>query len=966
MQRYSFLQGPVVAEDSELLHFLQELGAQKPQLIPEAVRNTLGGFLPQSLDAGLPQRFSPVAVRYAPMYLNKQVEGAENMKPFSAICVTGNVTLPDGRIAKFYHGSLFSRDELLAGGEHNYLDGIFSLQRTTCDDILQALDTDGKHLLARAAKVDKTYPIADGRERNAVCYAAAALYTGRSVALRVEDRGDFNERAWSLARQVYALLHPQLAAAVGFSIYDEPEQIRPIARETAIRLFLVSPEYSLEKLAEEADVVVDAASGETLGAATDPNVERSAFYWAKLPWQERQPVMKALFDGVELFGNGKPFFLLTKEYSKDSAHSFFKKPEQLGQIGSLEELRALVDKYPGLRQYPWLREKFIAMVPQLLQPGLTLETMAADTYLAAGKDEASRKQAESLVTFAASLGGKVSVEALSALGESARAQMDSRLAEAEKKRADETAALSEQLKAAKSAADSAQKKYQKKSGEDQAAHKSQQEALQKRIKELEAQLEKAKKDAAEQAKKARAEGAAAGAATAAVGAAAVDTSALQTELDSTKKELKQLMDVIKRRNDERLQQENKIRSLKQELQQAQRRRAEYEEGGATAKEAEQMRGEIKSAKAEAEKQKKAAQDAQRQLEETEKELSEAKKAKSAALNDLDVARRENSTLKESVTKLTKKSKRKFGARLFGFILGVIVVGAVTVYAHMGFPNWPLEAEPSWPLSINSQFFTGEEGFADKRAGQDVKPYFRLSGQGNWTQQEIAQLLQAVPGISDVFCGSRLSEVEDYVKPLEDIDGYTPTAVIFPSMALEDTDIFDHIVLLRKDADHKQDMEDNQEGKDLLRSGEKLGYQVMTLAGDYVLAVKGGGGTMRLSMNLLDRLERNVTAHPYLGISLQGRRTDINGFLREMTGDVMWWKHANDICIDVNQDGITPMGEVLDWGLDMEAAMRIVSRDWAVYMFVTGGDEAMTETLKAFAGEGNYREIADVVMIRIFN
>lgn len=485
MDRYSFLFGATtlanntnqfssMGESAGLAPFLQELGANNPSLVTERVREILGGIDTQQMDMlsdySMHPHLLPLTVRYAPMYLNKLPDMPAQLKSFCAMCVSGFDNRMSGRSGKYIHSHVLSRESILGDGKYTYLDHIFGTHRTTWSEVFDHNDRSKDYFVDCDREPARVEPELDERDLDLVIYAAAALYADLSVIIRVDNRTGFNDRAWNLAMQVYSLLHPKMAAEVGFSIYDKPFRIAALKKDTAVRLFLVSPEYTLEDLAGSADVVMDAASGEIRSEKELPkDLLKAVTYWSKRSWKMRSAVMPALLEQVPLFQEGKPFAEATAAYAQDPFLAWRKAPQEKGSIDSLEALRALYERFPLCQKVPYVHDLFVNMVPRLLKAPATIETLGAEAYarMAYAADAAERKQASQDFDFACRMGLKTTKSATKATGDAvavkekeacsvqirqAEAARDAAIADKDAAVARATAAAAEEVRQTKAAA----------------------------------------------------------------------------------------------------------------------------------------------------------------------------------------------------------------------------------------------------------------------------------------------------------------------------------------------------------------------------------------------------------------------------------------------------------------------------------------------------------------------------------
>ena len=427
MKRYSYLYGTTwvsekaalesgarghianVGESEKLRPFLLKQGAADAALVMTTVQNMLGGIVMHGMHKeNLPQ-VSPMSVRFAPMYLHRREDMPNNMKPLNAICISGFENRDNNRNGTYSHTVFMPLADLRGDEQFNYLDVLFGTHRTTWQDMLDHVMSKDDFFIDCDAMPVKVTPILDERDMKQVIYAAAALYAGRSVIIRAENRYEFNDRAWNILTQIFSLLNPHILAEVGFSTYDTPDRIRQLVKDTGIRLFVTTQDKSPEELLSCADIVIDMESADIYGeesVAPPAQVLEAVQYWYGLPWDARRNILDAQMKDVMLFQNGIPFAEATAAFAADPFHQWCNDESVEGTVTSLAQLQEIYRSFPICAKIPMMHELFAARVPELLPENVTLSDLAAKTYDAyrhAKKAEEKEKH-QALYEFALELG----------------------------------------------------------------------------------------------------------------------------------------------------------------------------------------------------------------------------------------------------------------------------------------------------------------------------------------------------------------------------------------------------------------------------------------------------------------------------------------------------------------------------------------------------------------------------------
>ena len=247
MERYGYIYGTdSVGEYSEIAtspgirDFVQKQGTPFPMDALDQMLKILGGyeFLPGFENQ--PDKCKPVAVRYAPVKMAGLYDMPVDMKPVYALCVSG-MELRMG-YKKMGYDALVTMDYegLLKDEEHSYLDQIFGtylLSSKEADELRR--NGKGVNPSLPPERVAVNFRKEDA---GAVMKIVCAVISGKRVVIRLEKGYVFNQRAFEILTQVYAMLYPRLAVEVGFATYQNPATTKELATTADTRIFVIPGE----------------------------------------------------------------------------------------------------------------------------------------------------------------------------------------------------------------------------------------------------------------------------------------------------------------------------------------------------------------------------------------------------------------------------------------------------------------------------------------------------------------------------------------------------------------------------------------------------------------------------------------------------------------------------------------------------------------------------------------------------
>ena len=268
MERYSYLWGTQgknyceLGSSPKIANMLRGLGTTNPEMALDELRQMFFGFhiLPGYAD----QKNPPLAIRYAPVYLNKRPFYALRlMQPFAVLCVNGLEHTASERESIYSFLTLMRLEDLLGSSEYSWMDQIFGSHFLTMKEEeahkLKTRPIDFEQepepvVLPDFTTEDKKPAGPEGYSAKDTAIAIRCVWelyksVGRRVVIRLERGADFNSRALALLKAVYSLLPARMAAETGFATYERPENIIDLVKELNTRIFILPAECHVDRAA---------------------------------------------------------------------------------------------------------------------------------------------------------------------------------------------------------------------------------------------------------------------------------------------------------------------------------------------------------------------------------------------------------------------------------------------------------------------------------------------------------------------------------------------------------------------------------------------------------------------------------------------------------------------------------------------------------------------------------------------
>ena len=245
MERYSTLwgteqSGPYrrLGTSKRLGNFLtQKIGAANIKDVVELTEKLVTGItmLPGYENETLINK--PLAVVYAPLYLEKKPGMTKGMKGFCALGISGQEHRDGMRVSTFSHTWFFPREDMLAEGEFNYLDLLMGTRLTNNQDV--ALHREGSLEINMEQLPQKVQPVLVKKDMTVVLSTIDALYQKKNVVLVLENGVNFNSRSMALLTQIYSMMQPVMATETGFATYQSQKRILELSADTNVQIYLV-------------------------------------------------------------------------------------------------------------------------------------------------------------------------------------------------------------------------------------------------------------------------------------------------------------------------------------------------------------------------------------------------------------------------------------------------------------------------------------------------------------------------------------------------------------------------------------------------------------------------------------------------------------------------------------------------------------------------------------------------------
>lgn len=374
-----------LAASEGLAPFLTKIHAVNPGVTMNVVRDLLKGF--KELEGYRQQPWSnmPLALRYAPMHLYKREDMPKNMDPFCALSISGAENRA-GRFSEYTQTILLGREEMhhtvecQVDGIHrsfNYLDQIFGTHMLTAQEV------EGLRMGARTVNCDappvKVAPVMRPQDHRIILQTVKAIYEDRSVVIRLEKDCCFNARAKELLIQIYSMLQPRLATEIGFAAYHVPDDVFRQIKQTSMRIFILPAGCALDNVGDSKTLILDLTEPSKL-----PHLEKSELIkwlerWYLLSWERRQQAMEVLFaDTATNFFDEELFIHRSTEFFMDPFFVWAQSKEGRGTISTIDQLKELYDSFPICARIPWVKDRFVCRIPELLTKGVKLDKLCAE------------------------------------------------------------------------------------------------------------------------------------------------------------------------------------------------------------------------------------------------------------------------------------------------------------------------------------------------------------------------------------------------------------------------------------------------------------------------------------------------------------------------------------------------------------------------------------------------------------
>lgn len=409
MERYSTLwgteqSGPYrrLGTSKRLGNFLtQKIGAANIKDVVELTEKLVTGIamLPGYENETLINK--PLAVVYAPLYLEKKPGMTKGMKGFCALGISGLEHRDGMRESAFSHTWFFPREDMLAEGEFNYLDLLMGTRLTNNQDV--ALHREGSLEINMEQLPQKVQPVLVKKDMTVVLSAIDALYQKKNVVLVLENGVNFNSRSMALLTQIYSMMQPVMATETGFATYQSQKRILELSADTNVQIYLVPAGSDLSGLPASKFEILNVAGG---APAQRTPVTETLTMWLKLDWKSRSRAMMHLFKDSSDYTNADQFVKLSREFiaQAQDLSAWASDTTKHKTITSLAELKAEDKTETSWKLVPWAKETFEKKIPALLKD-TTVESLNARSIAAFyeynGADAELKKRSAGTVNQAA-------------------------------------------------------------------------------------------------------------------------------------------------------------------------------------------------------------------------------------------------------------------------------------------------------------------------------------------------------------------------------------------------------------------------------------------------------------------------------------------------------------------------------------------------------------------------------------
>lgn len=451
MDRYSIIYGTnragaygYIGASSGLNDYLLKNGAMDVRATIDTVFNYLSGFTKKSsYYTQKTQSTAPVSIRYAPLYLHKLRTMPSNIRPFNVLTINGAeqrdaIDGTDQRETLYSHAIILDKSLLLHSddGRYCYLDHLFGTHLTTWTEVRDSR----RDVYAINCDVEPSIvtPVQIPQDKETVLRAVNAIYSRKTVVIRLNAESHFNEKSVSLLSQIYSLIQPRLAAEVGFATYVDVSEIRSLQEQLSIQIFIVPPECSLSGLQSDCECIDLSANKKSYMSG---DVYSALELWYRKPWPERKAVMEHVFLQPEIerrYLDPNVFVETTNKLFSNYFFSWINSPADIGTITSIRQLRKLKDQFKPC-SIPWYSRIFDERIPVLLREDIQLTAIIASVLAEVNDKEAHGEEVppELLLDykFALSLhnAGDCSKELYQAIMEKCEDSIQQQTAEIEKK-----------------------------------------------------------------------------------------------------------------------------------------------------------------------------------------------------------------------------------------------------------------------------------------------------------------------------------------------------------------------------------------------------------------------------------------------------------------------------------------------------------------------------------------------------
>ena len=421
MERYSTLWGTMqegpygrLGSSKSLNGFLtQKIGAANIKDVVELTEKLVTGITMLTGYEKEPLVNKPVAVVYAPLYLQKKAGMAKGMKGFCALAISG-MEHRETRDSSYSHTYFFPREEMLDKNRYNflklveeeeqlnYLDMLMGTHLTTYNDVAQ--HRSGIHPVDFERQPSKITPVLTQGDWAYVAATIDALYRKKNVVLVLERGVDFNTRSMALLTQIYSMLSPMMATETGFATYQPVKRILELSADTNVQIYVVPAGMELNGLAPAKFEILDLSKPRAQEPST-PVIE-VLMGWTAYDWKQRISAMAHLFGKIEEYSNADQFVKTSREFFEQARafEAWYNDTSKHKTLTSIAQIQAEDKTDTEWNLVPWAKELFRKKYPYLVKEGsvgILNARNVAEFYEYNGTDEDLKKRSVGAVNQAA-------------------------------------------------------------------------------------------------------------------------------------------------------------------------------------------------------------------------------------------------------------------------------------------------------------------------------------------------------------------------------------------------------------------------------------------------------------------------------------------------------------------------------------------------------------------------------------